>query len=305
MSKTTKAAGMAAATTAAAVQPGGLRKVAAGCLLVGLIGVLILGGLIGVLAWWAGRPPAGLPCPQAGPVRLAVAQTFPPAPKAAQEAVEDALRAAGRKVKTVSAGSTGSADVRVVWFEGSALTVGRSEQPVVITIGGKVTPAQVRAALAEKGQLPGCSTAAPNPPTAEAGPPNTFAWPWRGQATLAAVAALVLASWWAVGPEVTKVTGRALAALGRLLARVARPAVEQVRRAVHWVEEGVTGTRGDRRAAAREAALTAEQIAASATRQQAQEAAEKEQAEREAAGFQRFWGSMERARIEHENEETK
>ncbi len=299
MSKARRAAGLAAGATAAAVQPGGLRKVGAGCLLVLLIGVLVLGGGLSLLAWWSTRPPSGLSCPATGPVTVRVAETSPAAPKAAQAAVVDALEDAGRKVKVVG---PGTADVRVVWVAGAPLTVSRTEAPVVITVGRSVTAAQVKATLGEKGHLPSCSVT-PNPASAPAAPGPGWRWPWQGEATLAAVALLTLAAWWAVGPEAAHQVGKGLRALGGGLAVIARPVAERLHRAVRWVLE--IDQRRYRRWEERRAALVAEQIAASAARQAALDAEEEQRRVREEAEFQRVWAQFERARIEREKEGTK
>lgn len=294
-----KAAGLAAGATAAAVQPGGLRKVAAGCLLIALIGVLVLGGGLAALAWWANRPPVGLSCPATGPVRLQVAQTTPEAPKSAERAITAALEDAGRKVKAIGAGE---ADVRVVWVPSAPLTVSRTESPIVITVGGKVTTAEVKSALTQKGHLPSCSVT-PNPAPAPAAPGPGWRWPWQGEATLAAVALLTLAAWWAVGPEAAHQVGKGLRALGGGLAVIARPVAERLHRAVRWVLE--IDQRRDRRWEERQAALVAAQIAASAARQAALDAEEEQRRVREEAEFERVWAQFERARIEREEEDAK
>lgn len=294
--KRSKTAALAVGATAAAVQPGGLRKVGAGCLLVLLIGVLVASGGLAALAWWANRPPSGLACPATGPVTVQVAKTWPAAPKAAREAVVGALEDSGRKVRVVET----DAAVRVVWVSSAPLAVSRTEAPVVVTVGGRVSAAEVKAALAQKGHLPSCD-ADPKPAPAEPSVPAGWRWPWQAGATLAASALLALAAWWAIGPEATRLVGRGLRALARALAHVARPSVERVRRAARWIAE--SGERRVRREEERRDALVAEQIKASAARQAAQEAEERAQAATEAADFERVWDAFERARIEREESE--
>lgn len=206
----TKAAGMAAGATAVALQPGGLRRVGAGCLLVLLIGVLVMGGGIAALAWWASRPPAGLPCP---PAAVRVTWGTPKPPQAAREAVTAAVERSGRKVRAVGAGK-GPTDVQLIWTAGSPLYVGTVERPVVVRVGTQVTATQIRAALAERDHLPTCGAASPTEEHAPAAEPvgHAWRWPWQTAPTLAATAAVVLAAWWAVGPEVARLTGRGLRA---------------------------------------------------------------------------------------------
>lgn len=278
---------LAAGAVSAAVQPRGLRRVAAALLLVLLAGALLLGGGMALLVWWAGRPPAGLPCPATGPVTVKVAETFPAAPIAAQEAVRAALERAGRTVKTAGPGE--AAAVRVVWVPGTPLTASGADSPVVVTIGAEVTAAEVQAALAAKGHLPSCAAAAPTP--TPAAPGSGGRWPWEGETAPAGAAALLLLAWWAIGPEAARLAGRGLAWAGR-------PVVVVARRAVRWMVE--SGERRDRREEARRDSLVAEQIAASQALRLAQENAEQGQAEREVAEFQRFWEAAERHRIERE-----
>lgn len=214
MSKMSKAA-----TTASVVAqgPAGARRLAAGCLVVVLLGALMIAGLVAFGAWTAknshdaARLP--LPCP---PQTVAVAYSTKDAPNAAREAVTEAIRASGR---TPIPGGWGDKDrdLVVVWSPGSDLRVSSGSNPVRLTLGAVPTAAEVREALGARlaacGATPTPSdTAAPSAPQETAqGAPKGFSWPWeRGLSTTGALGVLI-GLWWLAGPSLVRGAWRVLA----------------------------------------------------------------------------------------------
>jgi len=216
MSKKSKAL---AGATAVAAGPSGMRRVAAGCLLVVLLGGLALGALLGFAAWTAthsGDESAALPCP---PQPVAVVWSTKAAPTAAREAVTEAVREAGREPATGGWGAEEKRDLVVVWSAGTSMTASTTSDPVKLTLGAVPTAAQVRAALGAR--LAACAApaktkTAPTPAAPSRGGherPGGFSWPWeRGLGTTGALG-LALGAWWLVGPSLVRGVGRGFAAL--------------------------------------------------------------------------------------------
>lgn len=200
-----KKAGMAAAAAGASVtQPGGLRRFAGGCLVVLILAGLVLGGLVAGLRWWATRPPAPLPCPAEGPVRVSLASGAGKPGKSLQAALSAVLADAGRGVETVS--GTGG-DVRLVEaFAGTDDVQVYAENPVIVRAPAGSGKAEIRAAL---GQYRLASCTADPAPAQQGGPARTPSSPWATAepAELAGLAGLL--GWWLVGPETLRALGRA------------------------------------------------------------------------------------------------
>lgn len=207
MSRATKVAG---ATAAVAAGPSGVKRLAAGCLMVLLLGGLMLGALLGFGGWLASRSeqsPDALPCP---PDTVAVAVSTKDAPGEVRQAVEHALRETGREPVEGGWGAGKERDLVVAWTPGSATRVSHGDRPVTITLGAVPTAAQVSEALGAR--LAPCETeteptAAPTPAEAEEPPteaPGGISWPWeRGWSTTAWLG-LTVGLWWLVGPNAVR-----------------------------------------------------------------------------------------------------
>lgn len=280
--------GLAAAGVAVAAGPSGLRRFAGGCLVVVLILGLGFAALLGFAAWSARQHGGGgssLPCP---PAPVAVAYTPRDATPEVREAVEEALRGAGREPVPGGWGEGMERDLVVIWSPGveDRLSVGTA--PSKLTLGEVPTAEHVTDLLGDR--LASCApepteepTEAPEPAQEaesddESGPVG-ISWPWqRGWSPVASVALAVVA-WWVAGPNLVRWTWRALwpARLGwrkaqrwtyrRRLARGYLPAEwpEPIPACQRWHEDDgamhdkrthrqqVAGTEPEQRAALREA----------------------------------------------------
>lgn len=213
MSKRSKAL---AATAAVAAGPSGIKRLAAGCLMVVLLGALILGALFGFAAWLSHRSeqgPESLPCP---PATVAVAVSTQDAPVEVREAVEAVLREAGREPVEGGWGGGLERDLVVAWTPGAETRVSGGSNPTTITLGAVPTGAEVTEALS--GRLEHCEsktepTTSPEPvetqePAQDA--PGGITWPWeRGWSTTGWLG-FVVALWWLAGPNLARWSWAAL-----------------------------------------------------------------------------------------------
>lgn len=207
MSKKSKAL---AATAAVAAGPSGLKRLFAGCLMVLLLGGLMLGALLGFAAWLGhrvDREPSTLPCP---PETVAVAVSTKDAPGEVREAVEEALRGAGREPVTGGWGAGLERDLVIAWTPGSTTRVSGGSSPTTITLGAVPTADEISEALGDR--LEPCEaeaepTTVPEPvETEEAAQdaPGGLSWPWeRGWSTTGWLA-LAVATWWLAGPNLMR-----------------------------------------------------------------------------------------------------
>ena len=207
MSKATKLAG---ATAAVAAGPSGIKRLAAGCLMVVLLGGLVLGAFFGFAAWLSHRSeqgPSVLPCP---PATVAVAVSTQDAPPEVREAVEEALRGAGREPVPGGWGGGLERDLVIAWTPGAETRVSGGSNPTTVTLGAVPTAAEVSEALG--GRLAPCEpeaepTTAPAPVEAEEPAQDAtdgLSWPWeRGWSTTAWLA-LTVALWWLAGPNLMR-----------------------------------------------------------------------------------------------------
>lgn len=207
MKRATKLAG---ATAAVAAGPSGIKRLLAGCLMVVLLGGLALGGLVAFAAWLASRSdrePSMLPCP---PVTVAVAVSTQDAPPEVREAVESALRGAGREPVPGGWGGGLERDVVIAWTPGAETRVSGGDNPVTLTLGAVPTATEVTEALGDR--LAPCEaeadpTTAPAPVQAEEpaqAAPGGFSWPWERGWTTTAWLALALGLWWLAGPNLVR-----------------------------------------------------------------------------------------------------
>lgn len=198
------------ATAAVAAGPSGVRRLLAGCLMIVLLGGLALGGFLAFAAWTAqhsNQAPSALPCP---PATVAVAVSTQVAPKGVREAVEQALRQAGREPVKGGWGGEERRDLVVVWSPGSTTSVSRSSDPVKITLGAVPSAAEVTEVLG--GRLAPC--AAPAKPSAAPAPveaqepaqsaPGGTSWPWERGWGVTGWLALTVALWWLAGPNMLR-----------------------------------------------------------------------------------------------------
>ncbi|OIJ35437.1 hypothetical protein BK826_08075 [Rothia kristinae] len=207
MSKRSKAL---ATTAAVAAGPSAIKRLAAGCLMVVLLGALILGALFGFAAWLSHRSeqgPESLPCP---PATVAVAVSTQDAPVEVREAVEAVLREAGREPVEGGWGGGLERDLVVAWTPGAETRVSGGSNPTTITLGAVPTGAEVTEALG--GRLAPCEaeaepTTAPEPvETEEAAQvaPGGLSWPGeRGWSTTGWLS-LAVATWWLAGPNLVR-----------------------------------------------------------------------------------------------------
>lgn len=215
MSKKSK---MLAGATVVAAGPSGLRRLAAGCLMLVLLGGLMLGALMGFAAWTArhsssSKGAVALPCP---PQAVAVVWSTRDAPQAARDAVTGALRQAGRR-PTTSGWETGAQrDLVVVWSPGTGTSVSTTSAPVKLTLGAVPTAAQVRAALGAR-QAPCAAPAEAKTAPASAQPQESAqkpsagrSWPWERGWSVTGWLGVVLAVWWLAGPNLVRGVARVL-----------------------------------------------------------------------------------------------
>lgn len=208
MSKRSKA--LVGATAAVAAGPSGLRRLVAGCLMVALLGGLMLGAFLGFAAWLghrADREPGALPCP---PATVAVAVSTQDAPGEVREAVEQALREAGREPVEGGWGDGLERDVVIAWTPGAETRVSGGHNPTTITLGAVPTAAEVSEALGER--LGPCedeteptiepAPVEPEEPAPEA--PGGVSWPWERGWSVTVWLALALVAWWLAGPNLLR-----------------------------------------------------------------------------------------------------
>lgn len=206
MSKRSKAPAIAAV----AAGPSGVKRLAAGCLMVVLLGGLLLGVFFGFAAWLASRAdrePVALPCP---PATVAVAVSTRDAPKEVREAVEEALREAGREPVEGGWGGGLERDLVVAWTPGAETRASSSSSPTTLTLGAVPTAAEVTEALGTRLAL--CEaeaepTTAPEPveaqePAHEA--PDGVPWPWERDWGATGWLALAVGVWWLAGPNIVR-----------------------------------------------------------------------------------------------------
>lgn len=206
---------MAAGATAVVVSgPSGLRRTLGGCLVVGLLAILVLGGGAGVLTWLGSRAlssdTGALPCP---PETVQVHYLGDP-PPAVREQVEAVIAASARKVGATEDREV--RDLRVVWTPGTDPVA----RPALLRLGEVPTRGWVERALA--GRLTDCEAAEAAEPVPAAekpaeGPPISLPdvqWPWSQGWTATTGLAVGLAVWWVAGPNLLRAGWRgALAAL--------------------------------------------------------------------------------------------
>lgn len=207
MSRSTKLVG---ATAAVAAGPSGLRRLTAGCLMVALLGGLLLGAFFGFAAWLASRAdrePVALPCP---PATVAVAVSTRDAPKEVREAVEAALREAGREPVEGGWHAGLERDLVIAWTPGSTTRVSGGSSPTTLTLGAVPTAAEITEALTAR--LAPCEaeaepTTASEPEEAQEpdqGAPGGLSWPWQQGWGTTGWLALAVGLWWLAGPNLVR-----------------------------------------------------------------------------------------------------
>lgn len=178
---------------------------------------LVLAALVAVVAWLGTREPesAHLPCP---PGAVAVAYSPADAPSEVREAVEEALRDAGREVTEGGYGPDQSRDLVVSWWTvsdpgppsvggSSPATLRLEEVPsaegITEALGDHLAPCTA----AEPTQEP---TAAPEATQDDEDGSTGISWPWERGWSPVALLALAVITWWIAGPQVIRWTWAAL-----------------------------------------------------------------------------------------------
>lgn len=229
MGRKARLAAGATAVVVAGKGGGGIKRVAVGCLTMLLLGILILGGGLALLAWLGTSDGGGItgeseawPCPPD-----AVQVDYAPAtPQAVRERVESVIRASGRTVETTD--DYAEREIRIVWAPWGDSYAGRGalrlhERPtrewLEAGLGERLTPCAAETADETSGASEGAAEEPPEGLVAaeddEGGATSalpSLSWPWSGGWTATAWLGAALAAWWLMGPNAVRAAWSALQA---------------------------------------------------------------------------------------------